>query len=63
MYCARAATPTAGLTVPPRVLGRELDPVTPPALLCGEAYADDLTVRIVPGGGRHLPEERPVGNQ
>ncbi|MFD9824466.1 hypothetical protein [Streptomyces violascens] len=44
-------------------MGRELDPVTPPALLCGEAYADDLTVRIVPGGGRHLPEERPVGNQ
>ncbi|MFD7341126.1 hypothetical protein ACFV98_34825 [Streptomyces violascens] len=43
----------------PRVLDRELDPVIPPALLRGEAYADDPTVRIVPGGGRHLPQERP----
>ncbi|MGW2814715.1 alpha/beta fold hydrolase [Streptomyces sp. NPDC001415] len=47
------------LTVPTRVLGGELDPVIPPALLRGEAYADDLTVRIVPGAGHQLPEERP----
>lgn len=47
------------LTVPTRVLGGELDPVIPPALLRGEPYADDLTVRIVPGAGHHLPEERP----
>ncbi|MFD7340109.1 alpha/beta fold hydrolase [Streptomyces violascens] len=47
------------LTVPTRVLGGELDPVIPPALLRGEACADDLTVRIVPGAGHHLPEEQP----
>ncbi|MFE4867782.1 alpha/beta fold hydrolase [Streptomyces sp. NPDC056682] len=47
------------LTVPTRVLGGALDPVFPPALLRGKPYADDLTVRIVPGAGHHLPEERP----
>ncbi|MFI6687033.1 alpha/beta fold hydrolase [Streptomyces sp. NPDC050485] len=47
------------LTVPTRVLGGEFDPVIPPALLRGEPYADDLTVRVVPGAGHHLPEELP----
>jgi pimeloyl-ACP methyl ester carboxylesterase len=47
------------LTVPTRVLAGELDPVIPPALFRGEAYADDLTVRIVPGAGHQLPEEQP----
>ncbi|MFF1480032.1 alpha/beta fold hydrolase [Streptomyces sp. NPDC058301] len=48
-----------GLTVPTLVLGGALDPVIPPALLTGEPYADDLRVRIVPGAGHHLPQERP----
>ena len=47
------------LTVPTRILGGELDPVIPPALLRAKAYADDLTVGIVPGAGHQLPAERP----
>ncbi|MEV6790566.1 alpha/beta hydrolase [Streptomyces sp. NPDC051320] len=50
----------ARLTVRTMVLGGELDPVIPPALLRGgEAHADDLTVRVIPGAGHHLHEERP----
>ncbi|MGP8298406.1 alpha/beta fold hydrolase [Streptomyces inhibens] len=48
------------LTVPTLVLGGEHDPVIPPALLRGGAPdADDPTVRVVPGAGHHLHEERP----
>ncbi|MGW4386503.1 alpha/beta fold hydrolase [Streptomyces sp. NPDC004685] len=48
------------LTVPTVVLGGEHDPVIPPALLRGgDPNADDLTVRVVPGAGHHLHEERP----
>ncbi|MFC9530218.1 alpha/beta hydrolase [Streptomyces sp. NBC_01474] len=48
------------LTVPTLVLGGEHDPVMPPALLRGgDPNADDLTVRVVPGAGHHLHEERP----
>lgn len=46
--------------VPTLVLGGEHDPVIPPALLRGgDPHADDLTVRVVPGAGHHLHEERP----
>ncbi|SHM24118.1 alpha/beta fold hydrolase [Actinacidiphila paucisporea] len=46
--------------VPTLVLGGALDPVIPPALLRGGApEADGLTVRVVPGAGHHLHEERP----
>ncbi|MGW1867376.1 alpha/beta fold hydrolase [Streptomyces mauvecolor] len=48
------------LTVPTRILSGELDPIVPPALLRGEAYADNLAVRIVPGAGHQLPEEQPA---
>ncbi|MEV0094077.1 alpha/beta hydrolase [Streptomyces sp. NPDC050738] len=47
------------LTVPTLVLGGELDPVIPPALLQGTPLADDLAVETVPGAGGHLPEECP----
>ncbi|WP_129307898.1 alpha/beta hydrolase [Streptomyces sp. L2] len=48
------------LTVPTLLLGGERDNVIPPALLDGgEAYTDDLTVRVVPGAGHFLPQERP----
>ncbi|MFI9046072.1 alpha/beta fold hydrolase [Streptomyces sp. NPDC053427] len=47
------------LAVPTLVLGGELDPVFPPALLAGDPYADNLTVRIVPGAGHQLPQEQP----
>lgn len=48
------------LTVPTVLLGGERDNVIPPSLLAGAGpYADDLTVRIVPGAGHFLPQERP----
>jgi pimeloyl-ACP methyl ester carboxylesterase len=48
------------LTVPTVLLGGEKDPVFPAAVLGGaEQHADDLRVRIVPGAGHWLPEERP----
>jgi pimeloyl-ACP methyl ester carboxylesterase len=49
------------LTVPTVLLGGGRDPVISPAMLAGsEPYADDLTVRIVPGAGHFLPQERPA---
>ncbi|MFI1366823.1 alpha/beta fold hydrolase [Streptomyces griseochromogenes] len=48
------------LTVPTLLLGGERDVVVRPSLLAGaEPYADELTVRLVPGAGHHLPQERP----
>ncbi|MFI5684465.1 alpha/beta fold hydrolase [Streptomyces sp. NPDC051636] len=48
------------LTVPTLLLGGERGRVIAPSLLAGaEPYADDLTVRLVPGAGHYLPQERP----
>ncbi|MGW0879209.1 alpha/beta fold hydrolase [Streptomyces sp. NPDC002671] len=48
------------LTVPTLLLGGERDTVIRPSLLAGaEPYADDLAVRLVPGAGHYLPQERP----
>ncbi|GHI06328.1 hypothetical protein AQI88_18475 [Streptomyces cellostaticus] len=48
------------LTVPTLLLGGERDVVVRPSLFAGaEPYADALTVRMVPGAGHHLPQERP----
>jgi pimeloyl-ACP methyl ester carboxylesterase len=48
------------LTVPTVLVGGERDHVFPPAvLLGGSPPAGDLAVRIVPGAGHWLPEERP----
>ncbi|MBL1109592.1 alpha/beta fold hydrolase [Streptomyces sp. 5-8] len=48
------------LTVPTLLLGGERDSVIAPSLLAGaERYADELSVRLVPGAGHHLPQERP----
>lgn len=48
------------LTVPTVLLGGAQDPVIPPSLLAGgERRSDDLTVRVVPGAGHHLPQEKP----
>jgi pimeloyl-ACP methyl ester carboxylesterase len=48
------------LTVPTLLLGGERDNVVVPSMLAGsEPYADDLTVRLVPGAGHYLPQERP----
>ncbi|MBC9715265.1 alpha/beta hydrolase [Streptomyces sp. TRM66268-LWL] len=48
------------LRVPTVLLGGAQDPVIAPSLLAGgESRSDDLTVRIVPGAGHHLPQERP----
>ncbi|MER7175374.1 alpha/beta fold hydrolase [Streptomyces mesophilus] len=48
------------LTVPTVLLGGAQDPVIAPSLLAGgESRSDDLTVRIVPWAGHHLPQERP----
>jgi pimeloyl-ACP methyl ester carboxylesterase len=47
------------LTVPTLMLAGDRDPVTAAKTLAGaDAYADDLTVRVVPGG-HLLPEESP----
>jgi pimeloyl-ACP methyl ester carboxylesterase len=48
------------LQVPTVLLGGEHDPVFPPALLTGaDGHADDLQVRVLPGAGHWLPEQRP----
>ncbi|MFF4015476.1 alpha/beta fold hydrolase [Streptomyces sp. NPDC001843] len=48
------------LTVPTLLLGGERDRVIAASLLAGaEPYADDVTVRLVPGAGHYLPQERP----
>ncbi|WP_053661040.1 alpha/beta fold hydrolase [Streptomyces sp. MMG1121] len=48
------------LTVPTLLLGGERDNVVVPLMLAGaEPYADELTVRVVPGAGHYLPQERP----
>ncbi|MEV6834549.1 alpha/beta hydrolase [Streptomyces sp. NPDC051133] len=48
------------LTVPTLLLGGERDTVVVPSLLAGaEPYADELSVRLVPGAGHYLPQERP----
>jgi pimeloyl-ACP methyl ester carboxylesterase len=48
------------LTVPTVLLGGERDRVFPPLVLTGAAeHADDLRVRILPGAGHWLPDERP----
>ncbi|MFG3011958.1 alpha/beta fold hydrolase [Streptomyces cinerochromogenes] len=49
------------LTVPTLLLGGERDTVVVPSLLAGaEPYADELSVRLVPGAGHYLPQERPA---
>ncbi|MGV4981531.1 alpha/beta fold hydrolase [Streptomyces sp. NRAIS4] len=48
------------LTVPTLLLGGERDNVVVPSMLAGaEPYADELRVRLVPGAGHYLPQERP----
>ncbi|MBL1083177.1 alpha/beta hydrolase [Streptomyces actinomycinicus] len=48
------------LVVPTLLLGGERDAVVVPSMLAGaEPYADDLRVRLVPGAGHYLPQERP----
>ncbi|MGW1912173.1 alpha/beta fold hydrolase [Streptomyces sp. NPDC002076] len=48
------------LTVPTLLLGGERDNVVVPSMLAGaEPYADELRVRLVPGTGHYLPQERP----
>ncbi|MEU6666993.1 alpha/beta hydrolase [Streptomyces sp. NPDC046727] len=48
------------LTVPTLLLGGERDTVVVPSLLAGaEPYTDELSVRLVPGAGHYLPQERP----
>jgi pimeloyl-ACP methyl ester carboxylesterase len=50
----------ARLTMPTVLLAGERDPFLPPALLDGLApHADDATVRVIPGAGHYLAEERP----
>ncbi|MGW3203863.1 alpha/beta fold hydrolase [Streptomyces sp. NPDC001135] len=48
------------LAVPTLLLGGERDNVVVPSMLAGaEPYADELRVRLVPGAGHFLPQERP----
>ena len=48
------------LSVPTVLIGSEHDPIMPPGLLTGgEKHADRLGLRIVPGAGHYLNEERP----
>lgn len=48
------------LKVPTLILAGEEDPVLPPTMLAGgENHAERLRVRVVPGCGGHLPNERP----
>ncbi|MFF7354971.1 MULTISPECIES: alpha/beta fold hydrolase [Streptomyces] len=48
------------LTVPTLLLGGARDNVVVPSMLAGaEPYADALRVRLVPGAGHYLPQERP----
>lgn len=50
----------ARLTVPTVLLAGEADRFLPPSLLDGLApHADDATVRVIPGAGHYLAEERP----
>ena len=50
----------ARLTMPALLLAGERDPFLPPGLLDGlTPHADDATVRVIPGAGHYLAEERP----
>ena len=48
------------LTVPTVILAGSADWMLPPELLDGvDRHADDLQLRVIPGAGHFLPEERP----